>query len=116
MSEIITEHEIGGSFDSDSYFVSSVSVVWKWEDCGIGHYEFWGTVGYDTNMQLEFDGFFVETIDVYDSTDTLVQSIQNTEKNRSLYEDIFEFVIDYVDDEVSGIEPPDEYYEEYDYD
>lgn len=115
MSEVLTEHEITGSFDSNSYFVAAVSVAWKWEDCGIGHYEFWGTLGNDVNMQLEFDGFFVETIDVYDENDSLVQTIENTEKNRNLYEDVFDFVISYVDDEVNDIEPPDEYYEGLDY-
>ena len=113
MTEVISEHEFSDSFDDSSYFVASVSVAWNWEDCGIGHYEFWGTVGYDVNMQLEFDSYFVETIDIYDSEDTLVQSIENTQQNRNLYEDIFKFVIDYVDDQVNNIEPPEDYYEDY---
>ena len=115
MTEVMTEHAFTDSFDSESYFIASVSVAWKWEDCGIGHYEFWGTVGNDVNMQLEFDGYYIEAIEIYDSDDVLTKSLENNDNNRQSFADIFDFVTRYVDDEVDNLDAPDDYYMEDEY-
>jgi hypothetical protein len=56
-----------------TYVVEAAAKV-RWADEGIGHYEFWGTTGYDSDMQPEIVQITLEKFQVYTDEDTLLET------------------------------------------
>lgn len=64
---IIDGYKVTLSVDDYDY-IENIDVTvdsYSHEDAGIGHYEFWGSTGYDSRPYLEVEGFFTNTYAVY---------------------------------------------------
>lgn len=70
---MISEHEVDGEILNGTFtFLAKIEAEWKIVDNGIGHYEFWGSVGYHTTQDPELDFYWMNDIFIYDENDILL--------------------------------------------
>lgn len=98
-----TFHEIEVGAD----LVTAVVVVtWRPSDVGIGDYEFWGEIGYDSNYIYEPKEYYIEYLIIY-STDGEGVEIPNTKEYRKFYSKYFSIVESVIEKELDEMEPPE---------
>jgi len=104
---IYSEQDIEGMLDDQYFYSALVSVEWRPEDCGIGHYEFWGSHGYDSRIELKYETMFIEMLTIIDVTndETILDNAVWTRDNSPTNE-WMERVAGPIEDQLENMEAP----------
>ncbi len=109
MTEIITEQVL---INEDANYEVNVSIAWTWVDNGIGSYEFWGTPGVDVRMELEFDGFYIDSV-VFDEEFGGGVSWTMTQEDKEHHPELWKSVEEWVEAAIEELDPPEaDYYDD----
>jgi len=87
-----TEHEFEGTISNKRKYAASVVVRWEEEEHGIGPYEWWGHVEYDSQTVWAPYDFFIEDITIYDKDGeqmlTLNHNDPHSEEELEVYDEV----------------------------
>lgn len=109
MKDKTVEYTFDGIYVGSDLVSVDVTVNWSWDDVGIGSYEFWGEIGYDSNYIYQPDEYFINSITIYYADDEDGNGVEliNTPENRKYNGAYFDAAEKRIESELAEMEPPD---------